>query len=124
MRCCLRLAEFRFEIHYKKGLLNTQADALSRLESTGHTTEHADIEIPCFTLSWDALNKEEEDDTVLGGESGEDFFPFEDEHFTWLDVMAGNLNEAVKLPNHVSIEEMLLEQESDSFCQRIRDALD
>lgn len=49
IRWRLRLAEFSFEILYKKGKTNAQADALSRLSSTGSTTVEAEEDdIPCF----------------------------------------------------------------------------
>ncbi len=51
MRWRLRLAEYTFEIHHKKGYLNTQADAVSRLPSDGHTAEHEDYCIPCFVAA-------------------------------------------------------------------------
>ncbi|CDF33203.1 unnamed protein product [Chondrus crispus] len=48
MRWRLRLGEFDFDVKYKKGKLNTQADALSRLFTSGETTVPVDEEIPCF----------------------------------------------------------------------------
>ncbi len=39
MRWRLRLAEYTFDIHHKKGYLNTQADAVFGLASDHHTTE-------------------------------------------------------------------------------------
>ena len=48
MRWRLRLSEFDFEVKYKLGLINTQADAMSRLASTGSTTTPIDEEIPVF----------------------------------------------------------------------------
>ena len=49
MRWRLRLSEFDFAVKYKKGTANTQADALSRLPTTGYTSVEVDEEIPCFT---------------------------------------------------------------------------
>ncbi|CDF40678.1 unnamed protein product [Chondrus crispus] len=43
----LRLSEFDFEIKYKKGKVNTKADALSRLLTKGETSNDVDEEIPC-----------------------------------------------------------------------------
>lgn len=50
MRWRLRLSEYQFTIHHKKGYLNTQADAVSRLPSDGHTTEHENYEVPCLAI--------------------------------------------------------------------------
>ncbi len=49
MRWRLRLSEFDFEVRYKKGKANSQADALSRLATLGETVVPVDEEIPCFT---------------------------------------------------------------------------
>ncbi|CDF38075.1 unnamed protein product [Chondrus crispus] len=49
IRWRLRLPEFDFEIKYKKGKANSQADALSRLRTAGETVDEIDNEIPCFT---------------------------------------------------------------------------
>ncbi|CDF38384.1 unnamed protein product [Chondrus crispus] len=53
----LRLSEFDFEIKYKRGKANSQADALSRLRTAGETVHEIDDEIPCFmserpTVQW------------------------------------------------------------------------
>ena len=50
MRCRLRLSEFDFQILYKKGKLNTQADALSRLTTLGETTSDLDEDVTCFLI--------------------------------------------------------------------------
>lgn len=48
MRWRICLAEYSSEIHYKKGLLNAEVDALPKLSSRSNTTEHEDIDEPCF----------------------------------------------------------------------------
>lgn len=50
MRWRIRLAEYDFDIGYRQGAQDMQPDSLSRLPSNGHTTVHADLDIPCFTL--------------------------------------------------------------------------
>lgn len=50
MRWRLRLSEFDFQVVYKKGKLNTQADALSRLTTLGSTVVAPDEDIPCFLI--------------------------------------------------------------------------
>ena len=56
----LRLSELDFEIKYKKGNSNSQADALSRLLAEGETFDAIDDEIPCF-MAKTADATEEED---------------------------------------------------------------
>eukprot|EP00171_Calliarthron_tuberculosum_P018187 IDg18187t1 len=51
MQWRMRLAEFDFEIQHKKGSLNTQADAISRLSTQVRTTEHEETEILCLSVS-------------------------------------------------------------------------
>ena len=58
IRWHLKLAEFDFEVLYKRGYINTQADALSRLPTAGETTVDVDDEIPCFAIL------DEEEDTI------------------------------------------------------------
>ncbi|CDF40870.1 unnamed protein product [Chondrus crispus] len=48
IRWRLRLSKFDFEIKYKKGKANSQADALSRLRTAGETVDEIDDAIPCF----------------------------------------------------------------------------
>lgn len=48
MRWRLCLSELSLGIDYKKGKLNTQADALSRTESLGHTTASLHEDIPTY----------------------------------------------------------------------------
>ena len=48
MRWRLRLAEYDFEVLYKKGKSNTQADALSRLKTLVETIIDDADEIPTF----------------------------------------------------------------------------
>lgn len=50
MRWLLRLSEFGFQVVYKKGYLNTQADALSRLATLGETFITTDDDIPCYQV--------------------------------------------------------------------------
>lgn len=49
------VSEFSFDSTYKTGKSNAQADALSRLDTTGGTTVDAEEdEIPCFTMELDS----------------------------------------------------------------------
>ena len=52
MRWRLRLSEFDFTVKYKRGVLNTQADALSRLPTNGETSVEIDDEIPCYMVDF------------------------------------------------------------------------
>lgn len=46
----LRLLEHDFTIHYRKGLKNQVADAVSRLPTLGETATTPDLDIPCFVV--------------------------------------------------------------------------
>ena len=48
MRWPLRLPEFDFEVKYWNGLLNTEADSLSRLATTVETVPDDEDEITAF----------------------------------------------------------------------------
>lgn len=50
MRWRLRLAEYTFAIFHKKGLMNRQADAVSRLDTDGHSEVERDTDIPTYSL--------------------------------------------------------------------------
>lgn len=51
MRWRLRLSEFYFEIKYKKGIPNEQADAISLLTTEGGAiVDVEEYEIPCYTM--------------------------------------------------------------------------
>ncbi|CDF36419.1 unnamed protein product [Chondrus crispus] len=66
IRWRLRLSEFDFEIKYKKGKANNQADALSRLRTAGETVDEIDDEIPCFMAepAEDTVEDEESFDAI------------------------------------------------------------
>lgn len=64
MTFCRQLIKFHFQVVYKKGIQNNQADALFRLLTLGETTIPTDEDIPCFTA--------EEDDLEPQGECNED----------------------------------------------------
>ena len=51
MRWRLRLAEYTFNIQYKLGKLNTQADALSRLHTTEETVHENWDDIPALLIN-------------------------------------------------------------------------
>jgi len=51
LRWRLRLAEFAFEVKYKKGANHHLPDALSRILTTGLDQKELDDDIPCFLLA-------------------------------------------------------------------------
>ena len=62
IRWRLRLAEYDFEVKYKKGKINTQEDAFSRLNTATETIVHDESgDIPVFSLDpvqiIDGINK-------------------------------------------------------------------
>ena len=51
----LRLSEFDFEVGCKKGIFNTQADSLYRLQMLGETASDIEDDILCFLLERDTI---------------------------------------------------------------------
>ncbi|CAN8076686.1 unnamed protein product [Agarophyton chilense] len=116
MRWRLRLAEFDFDVQYRKGSYNTQADALSRLVTTGEALPVKDDEIPCFAVNADDATIEDEERDTDSSDSGSELDDF-------------LLSEDSKKPlpgNFVSItpKEMIQEQFADPFCAKVRAQLD
>ena len=63
IRWHLRLAEYDFEVKYKKGKVNTQAGALSRLNTAAETIVHDNSDdIPVFSLDLFQMNYETNND--------------------------------------------------------------
>ena len=111
MRWRLRLSEFDFTVVYKKGKLNTQADALSRLKSSGHTTVEVDYDLPCFLL--EGNNAEHSDGDFLE-ELSEEFDSL-------LATQEYRISEELLVP--IEREELLRAQLEDDFCSKIRSRL-
>jgi len=116
IRWRLRLAEFDFEVKYKKGKINTQADALSRLVTTGETIPHDDNDdIPVFEL--DLVNAELE-----LNRSPEDV-DFIDVQYAEIDELYAGIESPTTSPTSfkpIETEEILHAQLSDSFCAEVR----
>ena len=118
MRWRLRLAEYTFNIQYKLGNLNTQADALSRLHSEGETVHEDWDEIPALIIndvSSDADedpsdNKSEVDDIIDVADIKSD------------EIFAMNTSPLSKDPpfEPITHEELVVSQLSDPFCIGIR----
>lgn len=49
IRWRLQPSGYDFELKYKKGRANTQADASYRIDTNGGTVLDVDAEIPCFS---------------------------------------------------------------------------
>ena len=111
MRWRLRLGEFDFEVKYKKGNLNAQADALSRLPTSGETTVSVDEEIPCFLAQ-----------LPPGAGTDEPSNEMEERDYSGTDALLTaerySPNEELLVP--VGREEPLRHQLTDLFCAGIR----
>ncbi|CAN8065809.1 unnamed protein product [Agarophyton chilense] len=112
MRWRLRLAEFGFDVQYGKGSCNTQADALSRLVTTGEALPVKDDEIPCYAVNGDdaTIEGEERDtDSSYSGSELDDILLSEDSE----KPLPGNF-----VPS--TPEEMTREQFADPSCAKVR----
>lgn len=121
MRWRIRLAEFDFDIGYRKGSQHMQPDALSRLPSSGHTTEHADLDIPCLSLSLSS------DRQILDEQSNSD-----EEEGSDIELYITPSSSSTAHPTRnplppplapVTIEELFKAQQEDTFCQQIAEEL-
>ncbi len=116
MRWRLVLAEFNFQIKYKLGRLNTQADALSRLQTRAETIRHDD-DIPAFLMpdftndTCDSDNDECDSEDLLQL----DYNPADELFATLPEPTPSD-----PLFTPITTEELLTEQLSDSFCTTIR----
>lgn len=97
-----RLSEFLFDIKYKKGNLNTKANALSKLQSLGRTTAALDEDIPAYP-DYATLTQEQ---VILVPESNV---------LDHLLLLHGDLQNFALVS--ITIGEMLREQQADRFCR-------
>ena len=116
MRWRLRLSEFDFRIEYKKGTLNAQADALSRLRTLGETTVPIDDDIPSFFL--EEVGKTVREDLI------DDAYLLNND----LEVSDAQLLLTEETPREydalpISEDELLQEQTSDNFCKKQKAAV-
>lgn len=73
MRWLIRLAKYNFEVRYRKGKANTQADALSRLHTEGETIRDENDDIPTFVIDEDLTNYDKFVDVLHKEYKEEDF---------------------------------------------------
>ena len=124
VRWRLRLSEFDFEVRYKKGKLNNQADALSRLRTLGETEVDIDENVPCFIIEHTAVqNYNSNVDSTLNSNGNMDYkliYETPDEADQLL-IATNPIEETELIP--VTTEELLRSQLSDEYCAKIRSRL-
>lgn len=106
MRWRVRLSEFDFDVLYKKGALNTQADGLLCLGMTTEAVYTAELHITCFMVA--VLDDGAE---ILTDDLCDDIFVAKPS-----EPPAGSF-----VP--ITHEDMIREQQSGSFCTQIRSQL-
>eukprot|EP00171_Calliarthron_tuberculosum_P012705 IDg12705t1 len=113
MRWSLRLAEYGFDIEYKKGSLIVQPDALSRLPSIGNTTEREDLEISCLSVD---LNFPEEPPVLVNTHTSN---PVDAEAEVDPTFPATGLDAPREPLLPISTTELLHAQDEYEFCQQL-----
>ncbi len=119
----------------QKGKVNAVADMLSRIPTDGHATVEVDTEPPCFMphdedneqdvwyldVDWADISDEEAEGTDDELELPEDL-ELLDEADDGIDyILASTISPPdPRPPTIISVEEMLLEQSTDEFCQKVR----
>ncbi len=94
-----RLLESGYEILYRKGRQNCQADAVSRLLSYNHTAVDPDEELQCLPSAWP------------------------DDKLCALDYIFAADEEMPAPATAISTEEILREQQEDPLCVSIREGI-
>ena len=133
MRWRLRLAEYNFELAYKKGTLNQQADALSRLVTLSETIHEGDNDVPAFLLEEANQVGTEPDsgpkhDVLCHCDQCTDSNNTETEQVLDLsDDRADEIYAALPEPTQsdpsftpITEEELVTSQFSDQFCSAVR----
>ena len=118
----LRLSEFEFEIKYKKGTKNTQADALSRLPTDSETVFDPDADVVPVYLAEATENLPSELDTEKALQPDvDDEVDFLVEYWAEYDALLASesANTAPTPVTPITWGALLTEQLSDEFCSRI-----
>ena len=118
MRWRLRLSEFDFNIEYKKGICNTQADALSRLRTNAEVQFDADeSDIPVYAVvDSDDEEDDPEDIEILDFEEDE----FVEHDLAMLEACAVETEPPADTITAVTAEEIVQGQLVDEFCLSVR----
>ena len=95
-------------MEYKKGKLNTQADALSRLATDGETMIDIDDDVPCFMTTEDQTHPVWIRD-IVDDEYGE--------------LLAAEPLLTPEILTVITPEELIREQHFDPFCSQLRSRL-
>ena len=107
----LGLSEFDFDVEFKKGKANKQADALSRLTTLGETALDVDDDIPCFLMDDNLSELSQKEDEV-------------DEYNMHEDALLLTLPPAdYPSPMQITLDELHREQDLDRFCHAMRSRL-
>lgn len=109
--------EYDFTVHYRKGLKNQIADAISRLPTFGETKVAPDTEIPCYIVEGydaqpaysDSFQREEFDYEPEDDSSSEDD-----------DLILAATEEPEVDTRVLTMEEIVREQATDGYCIRTR----
>lgn len=114
IRLLLRLAEYGFQIKYKKGSENAQADALFRLLSGSPIEPNDPDDIPAFAMETESTQNS---DTEYAYPE-EDFI--EDDYNQIDPLLDAEPEKPLDLRfTHITFEELISAQLHDPFCSKI-----
>lgn len=117
MRWCIRLAELYYDIEYRKWSQHTQLEALFHLPATGHTTEHADLDISCLSLNSASyrqhIDAKSDSDEEASSEIKLDITPI---YPISVDKIPNPLPQPLA---SITITELVNSQRHDTFCQQV-----
>ena len=114
----LRLMEYDFTVHYKKGRMNTIADCVSRLPTYGETGTSPDLEIPSLAGFVEEAPSETPEVPESPGKTTDEFDYLDQDFEPHIDAFFGQILATEERDvSPIKIETYVEEQARDTWCQ-------